>query len=99
MSAAAPRTLFVYWRADPATLDTSLRAVQAAQAALQAQWPGLETRLWQRCDLGDAPTVMETYAAPGGIDEAGQARIEAALGGLTPRPRHVEAFAPVLRPG
>lgn len=100
MSAAPPRCLFVYWRADPATLAPSLRAVATAQAALRARWPGLETRLWQRCDPGDTPTVMETYAAPGGIDGDGQARIEGALAGLTPVPRHVEAFAPVeITPG
>lgn len=89
------RTLFVYWRADPATLHSTLAALRESQARLRADWPGLDARLWLRCDPGGAPTVMETYAAPGGIDAAGQARIEAAVAPLTPAPRHAEAFAAV----
>jgi hypothetical protein len=37
---------------------------------------------------------METYAAPGGIDDAGAHRIEAALAGIAPGARHVEGFSP-----
>jgi hypothetical protein len=90
-----PRALFVYWRADPATLPATLQAVAAAQARLRRDWPGLDARLWQRHDTDAAPTVMETYSAPGGIEAAGQARIEAAMQGLAPGPRHIEAFEPV----
>jgi hypothetical protein len=94
------RSLFIYWRADPATLASTLHAMAAAQARLRREWPGLDARLWQRGDAGEPPTVMETYSAPDGIDEAGQARIDAAVKGLVSGPRHVEAFEPVppLRP-
>lgn len=90
-----PRALFVYWRADPVTLSATLQAVAAAQAGLRRDWPELDAGLWQRSDAGTAPTVMETYRAPGGIDAAGQTRIEAALHGLVSGARHIEAFEPV----
>ena len=88
------RALFVYWRIDATDLPATLVAVHAAQAQLASAWPGLQARLWQRSDPGVPATVMETYAAPGGIDAAAQARIDAAVAGHVPAQRHVEAFLP-----
>ena len=88
------RALFVYWRIAAQDLAPALAAVRAAQAQLVADWPGLQVRLWQRSDPGVPATVMETYAAPGGISPAAQARIDAVLGACVPCPRHVEAFQP-----
>lgn len=89
------RALFVYWRVDPAALPAVRAAVHRAQAALAGDWPGLQVRLWERVDgTSGSATVMETYAAPGGIDAAGQARIDATMAPCVPAPRHVEAFVP-----
>jgi hypothetical protein len=92
------RQLFVYWKIAPASLETALAATRQAQATLQQGWPGLVARVYERCDPALQATVMETYEAPGGIDDAGQARIaavlDAALAGLSAGPRHVEAFRP-----
>lgn len=88
------RALFVYWRIDAADLPATLLAVRAAQAQLTTAWPGLQARLWQRSDPGVLATVMETYTAPGGIDAAARARIDAAVACHVPAQRHVEAFLP-----
>jgi hypothetical protein len=87
------RQLFIYWKLEPAALPAALAAVRQAQASLCAAWPGLEARVYQRCDPAPQATVMETYAAPGGIDAAGERRIAAALAGIAPGVRHVEAFS------
>ena len=96
MSAAAAR-LFVYYRVPAADLRPVIEAARALQATLRARHPGLEADLLRRPELrdGDA-TLMETYAAAGGIDDALAAEIErlAADAGL-PRPRHVEVFEPL----
>jgi hypothetical protein len=90
------RQLFVYWRVPHASVDAALAAVHAAQARLRDDWPGLDARVYQRSDLAPEATVMETYETPGGIDAAGQARIDArlaqALAALPVGTRHVEAF-------
>jgi Domain of unknown function (DUF4936) len=92
------RQLFVYWRVAPAALPAALAAVRQAQARLADGWPGLVARVYERCDPAPEATVMETYEAPGGLDAAAQARIEAALApaltALPAGPRHVEAFRP-----
>jgi hypothetical protein len=88
------RQLFIYWRVEPAALPAALMAVHAAQAGLRAEWTGLLAQVYQRCDLAPQATVMETYSAPGGIDAAGEQRIELALAGIAPGTRHVEAFSP-----
>jgi len=90
--------LFTYWRIDPAALPAALAAARLAQQQLCLAWPGLTARLYERSDPVAMATVMETYAAPEGIDASGQARIEAALtaalAGLPAGERHVEAFVP-----
>lgn len=87
------RQLFVYWHVEPDRLTQALAAVRAAQAGLTADWPGLTARVLERCDPAPRATVMEIYAAPGGIDAAGERRIADALAGIAPGSRHVEAFA------
>ena len=88
------RQLFIYWKIDPAALPAALAAVREAQAQLRVQWPGLQAQVLQRCDPAPLATVMETYRSPAGIDAEGEAMIEAALAGIAPGPRHVEAFRP-----
>ena len=92
------RQLFVYWKVAPASLEAALAATRQAQAMLRQGQPGLVARVYERCDPAPQATVMETYEAPGGIDDVAQARIdavmEAALAGLPTGPRHVEAFRP-----
>jgi Domain of unknown function (DUF4936) len=92
------RSLFVYWKVDAAAAPAAIARAHAAQAGLRAQWPALEARLWRRDDAAPQVTVMETYAAAGGIEAADQARIEAAmapaLAGVGAGTRHVEAFRP-----
>mgnify|MGYP001766004705 CR=1 FL=1 len=92
------RSLFVYWKVDAAAAPAAIAQAQAAQAGLRAQWPGLEARLWRRDDTAPQVTVMETYAAAGGIEAADQVLIEAALAqalaGLGSGARHVEVFRP-----
>jgi hypothetical protein len=91
------RALFIYWKIAPAALPQALARVREAQAVLRAGWPGLQTALWRRDEAGAAQaTVMETYAAPAGLDAAAEQRIAsalaAALAGLPAGPRHSEAF-------
>lgn len=92
------RALFIYWRIDAAGLQPALAAVRRAQQQLRDGWPGLVAQLYERSDPAPQATVMEAYAAPEGIDDVGQARIEAALAvalaGLPAGERHVEAFTP-----
>ncbi len=95
------RQLFIYWRVEPDRLPQALAAVRQAQAGLMAAWPGLTARVLERCDPAPHATVMEIYAAPGGIDADGEQRIGDALAGalvdalagIAPGSRHVEAFA------
>ena len=92
------RQLFIYWKVDPTALPAALAAVHRAQAQLREDWPGLQAQVLQRCDSAATSdgmaTVMETYRSPAGIDAEGEALIEAALAGIVPGPRHVEAFRP-----
>lgn len=87
------RQLFIYWRVGRERLPQALAAVRQAQASLTAVWPGLTARVLERCDPAPQATVMEIYAAPDGIDAAGERRIADALEGIAPGSRHVEAFA------
>ncbi|WP_284620401.1 DUF4936 family protein [Aquabacterium humicola] len=95
--------LYVYYRIDAGALAAVREAVMAMQAALRSEQPTLEAALLRRPEAKDGEiTLMETYAAPGGIDAALQARIEgsaaaafAALAGCLRSPRHVERFEPL----
>lgn len=89
------RELFIYYRC-PAAADAAVQqAALAMQARLCARHPALQARLLRRPPSGPATTWMEVYAAPGGVDEALAADIEAeaaALGPWLEGPRHVEVF-------
>ena len=96
-TAPAGRRLFVYYRVPGAELSTVVAAVRELQAALRARHPCLKAALLRRPELRDgAVTLMETYAAAGGIDDVFAAAIErhATDAGL-PQPRHVEVFEPL----
>ncbi|MEP7294726.1 MAG: DUF4936 family protein [Burkholderiales bacterium] len=90
------RELFVYYRMRSPNAVAARTAVENLQAALREQVPGLRARLLCRDDRpGEPQTWMETYAAPGGIDAATHARIEAQAVALLPMidgPRHTEMF-------
>lgn len=92
------RSLFVYWKIDAEAAPPALARAREAQATLRAHWPALDARLWLRDPAAPQLTVMETYAAPAGIDAAAEAQIEStlvlALAGLPVGQRHVEAFRP-----
>lgn len=90
------RRLYVYYRVAPDALALVLEAVQAAQRELCRRHPGLEAELLMRPPLDDQlPTLMETYAAPDGVDAALQAEIELAMAQVADgAPRHVEVFVP-----
>jgi hypothetical protein len=93
------RRLYVYYRVGAADLEAAVAAVQGLHAAVSARHPGLHAELLRRAGTGDGHvTLMETYAAPGGIDTGLQAAIEAAarqhLGALVDGARHVEVFVP-----
>jgi hypothetical protein len=95
--------LFVYWRLEPHELPAAQRAMQAWQAALEAEWPGLAARVYRRADEAGSghATLMETYARDGGIPPGLQADIVAeGLQQAAPwcrGPRHVEVFEPLER--
>jgi len=98
---AAGRQLFVYWRCAVAERAAALAAAQALQGRLRASLPALQAGLFVRseADAAGTATLMETYAQPGGIDEATRQRIEAeaapALQAWCRGARHVEVFEPV----
>jgi hypothetical protein len=92
------RELFVYWRLERHDLAAASLAMQRFQATLEADWPGLVARLYERADDAgsDTTTLMETYARDGGIAPGLQADIVAlgneAAGRWCRGPRHVEVF-------
>lgn len=92
------RELFVYWRLERHDRAAAQHAMQQFQATLEADWPGLVARLYERADddgSGQA-TLMETYARDGGIPPGLQADIVAVGTQAAARwcrgPRHVEVF-------
>lgn len=93
------RTLYVYYRVDAASLADAAAAVQGFQARLCHAHPGLEAALLRRPGEPDGQTtLMETYAMPGGVDEALQARIDEAATALAAwqrGARHTEVFEPL----
>ncbi len=99
------RELFVYWRLERSALGPARQAMQQFQATLEADWPGLQARLYVRADEADASgstaTLMETYARDGGIAPGLQSDIVASGMQAAARwcrgPRHVEVFEPLSR--
>jgi len=97
---ALPRALFVYYRVAEADGAAVADAIKRCQAELRMARPGLQCQLWRRPEAPTGEmTVMETYAAPDGIDEALTQRIEAqAARALSPwlrGTRHTEVFVPL----
>lgn len=96
--APAGRALFVYYRVEPGRLAATVDAVRAMQQRLRRDHPGLQTGLWRRPPVaGQLVTLMETYAAADGVDDALAAAIEAAARTLPAGrlgERHVEVFEP-----
>jgi len=104
---AAPLALFVYYRVPHAQLQAAGAAVRHMQAALVADWPGLQTRLMRRADTPagahDAleQTWMEVYEHPQGVSDATAQAIAAAACSLPAGllgARHVESFVPLTTP-
>lgn len=91
--------VFVYYRVAEHDLPALRVAARAMQAALSGDEPGLHCALLRRPGLREGQvTLMETYAAPGGVGAALQARIDTAALALAPwiaGARHVELFEPL----
>ena len=94
----AGRSLYVYWKVAPARLSAALGAVREFQAA--ARSPDEQASVLRRADSPSAGpiTLMETYAAPGGLSpervQALVAASAAALASWAEAGRHVEVFEP-----
>lgn len=92
--------LYVYYKVPGPQVDSARQEIQALQASLQRQWPGLESRLLRRDDItvDGTQTWMETYHAAVGLSHA---LIEAILSELADwpsariGPRHTERFVPL----
>ena len=91
------RRLYVYYRVPEPLLAATVAAVRAVQTALTEAHPGLRAELLRRPELRDGEvTLMETYAATGGVSPALQAAITQAATTLPlPQPRHNESFDPL----
>ena len=93
------RSLYVYYRIDAAKLGDAVESVRGFQAQLCEGHPALQAALLRRPGEHDGQvTLMETYAMPGGISGALQARIEDVARCLMPwlrGARHVEVFEPL----
>lgn len=99
----ASAQLYVYYRVASDPAERAIAAVQALQAELTDQRPGLRCSVLQRSDSGDAAsagslTLMEVYGFKGGIGATLAAEIErsaqARLGTWLLGERHVEVFVP-----
>ena len=92
------RELYFYWRARADAVASALAAGRALQRRLRERYPDLDARLLQGAE-GDLATVMEIYAAPGGIDAERRRQLQeegdAALAPWLDGPRHLEVFEPV----
>ena len=94
------RELFIYYQATIENASVLHATALALQVELQAQHPGLQTRLLRRPEAANGlHTWMENYAAPlspNGICESLQGEIErtalAKLASLIVGPRHTESF-------
>ncbi len=98
-------SLYVYYRVEPLQAETARASLAVAQAALQADWPGLRAECLQRADTlatpeGNAPpTWMEVYRHPDGLSPACLADLRQRLADLpTGRiaGRHEERFVPLV---
>ncbi|MBT9610974.1 uncharacterized protein DUF4936 [Aquabacterium commune] len=97
---------FVYYRVPHANRHAAALAVQAMQAALTQQWPGLQATLMRRADAtahteAAEDTWMETYAHPAGVSAALAQAIAAQASALPSSligVRHVETFEPLTLP-
>lgn len=86
--------LFIYWHVEPAAGASALAQALAFQHALRAEHSGLEARLYRRDDPARRRiTVMETYAADGGLPASLQAAVLAPA--WCPGTRHLEVFEAV----
>ena len=102
-SSAALPAQFVYYRVPHANRHAAALAVQAMQATLTQQWPGLQARLMRRADAAAQTeaaedTWMETYGHPAGISAAIAQAIAAQASALPSGligVRHVETFEPL----
>lgn len=95
-----PQALFIYYKVDTQHGQAHEQAARQMQAALMQSHPGLVARLWVRADAtAQAPTWMESYEHPQGVDEALAALIEQAAQAALPTgqigARHVEMFVSV----
>ncbi len=92
------RRLFVYYKLPESRWTAILPALEQLQARCRTAMPGLQAELMRRPGSSDGTiTVMETYAAQAGLDDAQQRRIESAFVGLfnelaLPVQRHTEVF-------
>ncbi len=98
-----PQELFIYWLVPAGCLADAATATQTWQQALAEQQPALRCGLYRRADAAGGPdTLMETYAAAGGIDDALLRTIasagDAATAGFRDGARHLEIFEPLPRP-
>lgn len=90
--------LFVYWHADADRADDAMRAARAFHEQLARAQPALRLGLYRRADTAASGrvTLMETYSAAAGLDDAQQASVlaaaAAALSGYAQGERHVEEF-------
>ncbi len=93
------RSLYVYYRVDAAGVADAASAVRTFQSRLGESHPELQAALLRRPGEQDGQvTLMETYAMPGGISGALQARIDEAAACLAPwlrGTRHTEVFEPL----
>lgn len=104
--AVSHSSLFVYFKLAGAAPDDLLATLSAMQARLRQRHPGLCTRLMARTDdvrgAEVAPTWMEVYEHPDGLDAAFLDDLLTEASRLAPGltgPRHTESFtelAPAL---
>lgn len=93
------RELFIYWRVQARLLPAAVQAMTRFQDDLRGRQPGLQARLLRRVDANDTQaTLMESYAAAGGIDATlHQAIVVQGAQAAAPwcqGARHVEVFEP-----
>ena len=89
--------LYIYYKVALAQHAALALRVQAFQAQLQQDWPGLVTELLQRPQAtAGVETWMETYRCTQGLSAALlDAIAQAAVASGLPAPRHAESFVPL----